>query len=69
MVPSELLAVYHEIIKNAPTVEAAGAHLLNFLQDVKLITGTIQGAIDAARTRANSAPAPVVTPPPNTPVY
>lgn len=53
MVPQELLAIYTEIVKAAPNVEAAGAHLLNFIEDVKLITQTIQSAIDAAKVRAN----------------
>lgn len=56
MVPQELLAAYTEIIKAAPDVEAAGAHLLSFLLDAQKVAQVIQDTIDAAKTRAGLPP-------------
>lgn len=51
-IPTELLAVYAEIIRNEPEVEKAGGHLLNFLLDVKVIEKAIEDAVANAKQRA-----------------
>lgn len=53
-IPTELLAVYAEIIKNEPEIEKASGHLMNFLIDVKAIEQAVTDAVTAAKQRAQS---------------
>jgi hypothetical protein len=49
----ELLNAYAEIVRAAPSVEAAAAHLANLLLDAQTVEKYIQAAIDAAKQRAS----------------
>jgi hypothetical protein len=48
----QLLAAYAEIVRLAPTAEAAAAHLAALLLDAANVAKVVSDAIDAARQRA-----------------
>jgi hypothetical protein len=47
-IPTELLALYAEIVRAAPTLEAAQAHLLNLFIDAKQVEMAIADATQTA---------------------
>lgn len=48
----QLLDAYAEIVRAAPSAEAAAAHLANLLLDAEAVAKYIKEAIDAAKQRA-----------------
>lgn len=48
----QLLQVYAEIVRAAPSAEAAAAHLAALLLDAEAVAKAVRDAIDAARQRA-----------------
>ena len=54
-VPQELLDLYASLVREAPSAEAAGQHLLNFVEDAKSVVNAIQDVLDAANARQAAA--------------
>lgn len=50
---NELLAAYAEIVRAAPSAEAAAAHLGALLLDAEAVAKAIRDAIEAAKQRAS----------------
>ncbi len=50
-VPAELLDLYRVLVQDAPNVQVAHFHLVNFLADASTIVKTLQAVYDAAQAR------------------
>jgi len=54
-VPQELLDLYAALVREAPSPQVAGQHLLNFVEDAKSVVTAIQDVLDAANARQAAA--------------